>query len=397
MGRIKVMTVKRICLLGATGSIGKSTLDLIAQHPDQFELFSASANSDVEGMLRLVQAFKPTQVCMRDEAAGQRLSTQLKALGLAKTELLIGGQGLNNLAAHSSVDTVVAGIVGIAGLLPVWSAVSTGKSVLLANKEALVCAGELFVQAAKRFDARILPIDSEHNAIFQCLGSAYRCFTRPASVRRLLLTASGGPFRQWSPEAIRSATPEQAVKHPNWVMGPKISVDSATMMNKALELIEAHWLFAMPAAEIEVVIHPQSIIHSMVEFQDGSTLAQLGAPDMRTPIAHAMAWPHRIQSSVESLNWSQLRELQFEVPDNKRFPSLEFARHALASGPVASICLNATNEVMVARFLKGDCAFGAIFDQVEEGLSRFAGRFPVPTGLDDVMAIDTEVRSFYAH
>lgn len=391
------MTVKRICLLGATGSIGKSTLDLIAQHPDQFELFSASANSDVEGMLRLVQAFKPTQVCMRDEAAGQRLSTQLKALGLAKTELLIGGQGLNNLAAHSSVDTVVAGIVGIAGLLPVWSAVSTGKSVLLANKEALVCAGELFVQAAKRFDARILPIDSEHNAIFQCLGSAYRCFTRPASVRRLLLTASGGPFRQWSPEAIRSATPEQAVKHPNWVMGPKISVDSATMMNKALELIEAHWLFAMPAAEIEVVIHPQSIIHSMVEFQDGSTLAQLGAPDMRTPIAHAMAWPHRIQSSVESLNWSQLRELQFEVPDNKRFPSLEFARHALASGPVASICLNATNEVMVARFLKGDCAFGAIFDQVEEGLSRFAGRFPVPTGLDDVMAIDTEVRSFYAH
>lgn len=391
------MTVKRICLLGATGSIGKSTLDLIAQHPDQFELFSASANSDVEGMLRLVQAFKPTQVCMRDEAAGQRLSTQLKALGLAKTELLIGGQGLNNLAAHPSVDTVVAGIVGIAGLLPVWSAVSTGKSVLLANKEALVCAGELFVQAAKRSDARILPIDSEHNAIFQCLGSAYRCFTRPASVRRLLLTASGGPFRQWSPEAIRSATPEQAVKHPNWVMGPKISVDSATMMNKALELIEAHWLFAMPAAEIEVVIHPQSIIHSMVEFQDGSTLAQLGAPDMRTPIAHAMAWPHRIQSSVESLNWSQLRELQFEVPDNKRFPSLEFARHALASGPVASICLNATNEVMVARFLKGDCAFGAIFDQVEEGLSRFAGRFPIPTGLDDVMAIDTEVRSFYAH
>jgi 1-deoxy-D-xylulose-5-phosphate reductoisomerase len=391
------MTVKRICLLGATGSIGKSTLDLIAQHPDQFELFSASANSDVEGMLRLVQAFKPTQACMRDEAAGQRLSTQLKALGLAKTELLIGGQGLNNLAAHPSVDTVVAGIVGIAGLLPVWSAVSTGKSVLLANKEALVCAGELFVQAAKRSDARILPIDSEHNAIFQCLGSAYRCFTRPASVRRLLLTASGGPFRQWSPEAIRSATPEQAVKHPNWVMGPKISVDSATMMNKALELIEAHWLFAMPAAEIEVVIHPQSIIHSMVEFQDGSTLAQLGAPDMRTPIAHAMAWPHRIQSSVESLNWSQLRELQFEVPDNKRFPSLEFARHALASGPVASICLNATNEVMVARFLKGDCAFGAIFDQVEEGLSRFAGRFPVPTGLDDVMAIDTEVRSFYAH
>ena len=391
------MTVKRICLLGATGSIGKSTLDLIAQHPDQFELFSASANSDVEGMLRLVQAFKPTQVCMRDEAAGQRLANQLKALGLAKTELLIGGQGLNNLAAHPSVDTVVAGIVGIAGLLPVWSAVSTGKSVLLANKEALVCAGELFVQAAKRSDARILPIDSEHNAIFQCLGSAYRCFTRPASVRRLLLTASGGPFRQWSPEAIRSATPEQAVKHPNWVMGPKISVDSATMMNKALELIEAHWLFAMPAAEIEVVIHPQSIIHSMVEFQDGSTLAQLGAPDMRTPIAHAMAWPHRIQSSVESLNWSQLRELQFEVPDNKRFPSLEFARHALASGPVASICLNATNEVMVARFLKGDCAFGAIFDQVEEGLSRFAGRFPVPTGLDDVMAIDTEVRSFYAH
>lgn len=263
------MTVKRICLLGATGSIGKSTLDLIAQHPSQFELFSASANSDVDGMLKLVQAFNPVQVCMRDETAGQRLLKQLKQLGLAKTELLIGEQGLNNLAAHPSVDMVVAGIVGIAGLLPVWSAVSMGKSVLLANKEALVCAGELFVQAAKRSGARILPIDSEHNAIFQCLGPSYRCFTRPESVRRLLLTASGGPFRQWSLEAIRTATPEQAVKHPNWVMGPKISVDSATMMNKALELIEAHWLFAMPAAEIEVVIHPQSIIHSMVEFQDG--------------------------------------------------------------------------------------------------------------------------------
>ncbi|MGA0892970.1 MAG: 1-deoxy-D-xylulose-5-phosphate reductoisomerase, partial [Burkholderiaceae bacterium] len=231
----------------------------------------------------------------------------------------------------------------------------------------------------------------------QCLGPAYRCFTRPESVRRLLLTASGGPFREWSLDAIRAATPEQAVKHPNWVMGPKISVDSATMMNKALELIEAHWLFAMPAEEIEVVIHPQSIIHSMVEFKDGSTLAQLGAPDMRTPIAHAMAWPDRIDSCVESLNWSQLRELQFEVPDNRRFPSLEFARQALASGPVASICLNATNEVMVARFLRGDCSFGAIFDEVEEGLNRFSGRFPVPTGLDDVMAIDTEVRAFYAH
>lgn len=391
------MTVKRICLLGATGSIGKSTLDLVAQHPGHFELFSASANSDVEGMLKLVQEFQPAQVCMRDEAAGERLSEQLRQLGQTKTELFIGGQGLNALAAHPSVDMVVAGIVGIAGLLPVWSAVSTGKSVLLANKEALVCAGELFVRAAKQSGACILPIDSEHNAIFQCLGPAYRCFTRPESVRRLLLTASGGPFREWSLDAIRAATPEQAVKHPNWVMGPKISVDSATMMNKALELIEAHWLFAMPAEEIEVVIHPQSIIHSMVEFEDGSTLAQLGAPDMRTPIAHAMAWPDRIDSSVESLNWSQLRELQFEVPDNRRFPSLEFARQALASGPVASICLNATNEVMVARFLRGDCSFGAIFDEVEEGLNRFSGRFPVPTGLDDVMAIDTEVRAFYAH
>ena len=391
------MTVKRICLLGATGSIGKSTLDLIAQHPGHFELFSASANSDVEGMLKLVQEFRPAQVCMRDEAAGERLSEQLRQLGQTKTELFIGRQGLNALAAHPSVDMVVAGIVGIAGLVPVWSAVSTGKSVLLANKEALVCAGELFVEAARQSGARILPIDSEHNAIFQCLGSAYRCFTRPESVRRLLLTASGGPFREWSLDAIRAATPEQAVKHPNWVMGPKISVDSATMMNKALELIEAHWLFAMPAEEIEVVIHPQSIIHSMVEFKDGSTLAQLGAPDMRTPIAHAMAWPDRIDSCVESLNWSQLRELQFEVPDNRRFPSLEFARQALASGPVASICLNATNEDMVARFLRGDCSFGAIFDEVEEGLNRFSGRFPVPTGLDDVMAIDTEVRAFYAH
>jgi 1-deoxy-D-xylulose-5-phosphate reductoisomerase len=397
MGRIEGMTVKRICLLGATGSIGTSSLDLIAQHPDRFELFSASANSDVEGMLRLIRVFHPKQVCMNDPSAGRQLAEQMKQQGLDSTELSIGTESLCELVAHPSVDMVIAGIVGIAGLLPVWPAVNAGKQILLANKEALVCAGELFVQAARASGACILPIDSEHNAIFQCLGSGYTCFTRPTSVRRLLLTASGGPFRDWTPEAIRAATPQQAVKHPNWVMGPKISVDSATMMNKALELIEAHWLFAMPAAEIEVVIHPQSIIHSMVEFQDGSTLAQLGAPDMRTPIAHAMAWPDRVDSKVESLDWTRLRQLQFEVPDNLRFPSLDFARHALASGPVASICLNAINEVMVARFLQDRCTFGAIFDQLEDGLSRFSGRFANPHGLQDVMAIDTEVRAFYAH
>lgn len=391
------MTLKRLCVLGATGSIGKSTLDLVAQHPDRFQLFSASANSDVDGMLEIVKAFSPVQVCMKDIAAGDELISRLKQLRLTQTEVVVGGGALNSLAAHSQVDTVVAGIVGIAGLLPVWSAVAAGKCVLLANKEALVCAGELFVQKAKQSGARILPIDSEHNAIFQCLGPAYTCFTRPESVRRLLLTASGGPFRDWPVEAIRAATPEQAVKHPNWVMGPKISVDSATMMNKALELIEAHWLFSMPAEEIEVVIHPQSIIHSMVEFWDGSTLAQLGTPDMRTPIAHAMAWPDRMDSQVESLNWSQLRELHFEVPDDTRFPSLAFARQALLDGPVASICLNAINEVMVARFLTGACSFGAIFDELEEGLQRLTGRFPVPTSLDEIIAMDTEIRAFYAH
>lgn len=385
-------TPRPICLLGATGSIGQSCLDLIAQHPSRFVLKSASAHSDVEGMLRIVQLHRPMDVAMSNPEAAIQLSARLQAEGLSAVRVHPGPAALGRLAGDPATELVVAGIVGIAGLASVWSAAQAGKTILLANKEALVCAGGLLVALCAKTGATVLPIDSEHNAIFQCLGLGYRCFSQPAEVKRLLLTASGGPFRTWTAQAIRQATVAQAIKHPNWSMGQKISVDSATMMNKGLEWIEAYWLFSMPMDRIQIVVHPESIIHSMVEYSDGSTLAQLGAPDMRTPIAHAMAWPQRMAAPSPSLDWTQLQALHFELPDPVKFPALRLVPQAMQAGANATICLNAANEVAVDAFLRGAIPFGAITDAVDACLQGLAGKLPSPQGLDDVLAIDAEAR-----
>jgi 1-deoxy-D-xylulose-5-phosphate reductoisomerase len=296
------------------------------------------------------------------------------------------------LVSIAEVDTVVAGIVGVAGLPSVWQAVAAGKRVLLANKEALVCAGGLLVSAARASGATILPIDSEHNAIFQALGAGYRCFERPEDVHRILLTASGGPFRQWPIEKMALATVEEAIAHPNWSMGRKISVDSATMANKGLEWIEAHWLFAMAPEEIEIVVHPESLIHSMVEFVDGSTLAQLGPPDMRTPIAHALAWPGRMTSGVTRLDWRSIQALHFEKPDPTRFPALSLVAACLQSGQAAANVFNAANEQAVDAFLGSRIRFGQIQELVGDVLSEMAGRLTEPGCLEDVVGLDGEAR-----
>ena len=387
------MTIRNVCLLGATGSIGQSTLDLIDAHPQKFRLHSASAYSDIEGMVRVIRRAHPKMVAMASLEAAVALESRLDAEGIVGVSVLAGPEGLNALAAASEVDIVVAGIVGIAGLSSVWAAAQAGKTILLANKEALVCAGALLVKVCAASGATVLPIDSEHNAIFQCLGLQYRCFVPPPEVRRLLLTASGGPFRTWSVDQIRVATVAQAIRHPNWSMGQKISVDSATMMNKGLEWIEAHWLFAMPMDRIQIVVHPESIIHSMVEYSDGSTLAQLGAPDMRTPIAHALAWPDRMGAPSPALDWAHLAALHFEQPDFTRFPAIRLAREAAELGAAATICLNAANEVAVAAFLRGEIPFGTITDTVEECLDRLAPKIASPRSLEEVMAIDHEVRA----
>lgn len=391
--------MKTITVLGATGSIGESTLNLVAQHPDQFEVYGLTAHSDVAGLLRLAEQFRPRRLAMASPAAAAELRARLRSHSnpsLRAIDCLEGDEGLCALAAGEEPQLVVAGIVGIAGLRSVWSAVSSGHTVLLANKEALVCAGGLMAAQSLASGACMLPVDSEHNAIFQCLGPGYRCFTRPAHVRRLLLTASGGPFRSWSPEAIALATPAQAVKHPNWSMGQKISVDSASLMNKGLELIEAHWLFAMPSAQLEVVVHPQSVVHSMVEFEDGSTLAQLGSPDMRTPIGHALAWPARMSTQVASLDWTQLRQLDFEQPDLTRFPALPLARSCLESGLAATNVLNAANEACVAAFLAGELGFGAMVQAIEDTVHQLAPQLSNPSGLEDVFEIDRLARQHAA-
>ncbi|MEY4082680.1 MAG: 1-deoxy-D-xylulose 5-phosphate reductoisomerase [Pseudomonadota bacterium] len=382
----------RISLLGATGSIGQSTLDLIAQHPERFELRGVTANQDVEGLLAIVQRMRPALAAMADAGAAQQLRSRCRELGLTETEVLEGASGLEQVAADPETDRVVAGIVGVAGLPSVWAAVTAGKTVLLANKEALVCAGALLVQQAKACGATILPIDSEHNAMFQCLGPDYRCFSRPVGVERLILTASGGPFRTWPADRIAKAGVSEAIAHPNWVMGKKISVDSASLVNKGLEFIEAHWLFHLPADRIEVVVHPQSVIHSMVAFSDGSTLAQLGSPDMRTPIAHALAWPERISAGVNGLRWNQTSRLDFEPPDLQRFPALAMAQACLAQGPAATNVFNAANEQAVETFLAGRLAFGGISQAIEATLHELVSRLSDPNSLDAVYEIDRQAR-----
>lgn len=359
----------QVTILGATGSIGLSTLDVIARHPERYQAFALTAFSRIAELRNLCHLHRPRYAVVDDSARARELQAQLDGDGI-KTRVLVGEGGLSEVSAHPEVDIVMAAIVGAAGLRPTLAAVQASKRVLLANKEALVMSGALFMQALRDSDAVLLPIDSEHNAIYQCLPGNYSDGLHNVGVRRILLTASGGPFRTLPIEQLSSVTVDQACAHPNWSMGRKISVDSASMMNKGLELIEACWLFDARPDQIEVVIHPQSVIHSMVDYIDGSVLAQLGNPDMRTPIAHALAWPERIDSGVSALDLLQTGRLDFEAPDQQRFPCLRIARQAAQEGGTAPAMLNAANEIAVDAFLNGRIRFTEIASIIEGVLDR---------------------------
>lgn len=361
------MTKRSVTVLGATGSVGLSTLDVIRRHPDRFSVYALTAGTRAEELAALCREFQPTVAVMADTIAAQRLAELLA--DFPNISVLSGESGLCEVALAPQACTVVAAIVGAAGLAPTLAAVRAGKRVLLANKEALVMTGQLFMDAVLASGAELLPIDSEHNAIFQCLPAEKIRDLDGAGVTRILLTASGGPFREHSAENLRSVTPAQACAHPNWSMGQKISVDSATLMNKGLELIEACWLFNTTPDRIEVHVHPESIIHSMVEYADGSVLAQLGSPDMRTPIANGLAWPERIDAGVASLDLFAIGQFHFERPDLLRFPCLRLAAEAFEVGGTAPAVLNAANEVAVDEFLKGNLAFTDIPIVIERTLS----------------------------
>jgi 1-deoxy-D-xylulose-5-phosphate reductoisomerase len=369
--------------------VGGSTLDVVTRHPQRFRVLALTANTQVEAMWEHCRRLRPGYAVMRDEAAARALQARVREAGLP-IEVLGGSHGLEQVATLPEADSVMAAIVGSAGLRPTLAAARAGKRVLLANKEALVMAGHLFTEAVRDRGARLLPIDSEHNAILQSLPAGFRGDLAGCGVRRILLTASGGPFRGTALDALMDVTPEQACAHPNWVMGRKISVDSATMMNKGLEVIEAHWLFQAAPEQIEVVIHPQSVIHSMVEYVDGSVLAQLGNPDMRTPIAHALGFPERIESGARPLDFFELQALSFERPDPQRFPCLRLAYEALRAGGSAPVVLNAANEVAVERFLRGDLPFGRIPALIEDVLGRI-GPLPVAR-LEDILRVDRLAR-----
>ena len=383
------MSVQRITVLGATGSIGMSTLDVIARHPQRYQVYALSANRQWERLFEQCKQFQPRYAVLLDVAAAEQLQVKLKQHGMP-TEVLQGLAALEQIASASEVDTVMAAIVGAAGLKPALAAARAGKKVLLANKEALVMSGQIFMQAVHDHAATLLPIDSEHNAIFQALPRAGNGDLRAMGVRRILLTASGGPFRTVPLDSLAQVTPEQACAHPNWVMGRKISVDSATMMNKGLEVIEAHWLFNAPVEQIEVVIHPQSVIHSMVEYIDGSVIAQLGNPDMRTPIAYALGFPDRIESGVSALDLFKIARLDFEAPDTRRFPCIRLAYEALRAGGSAPAVLNAANEIAVGAFLDLQLPFQAISSVIEHTLAA------IPLGavetLEQVLAADAMAR-----
>lgn len=377
-------------MLGATGSIGKSTLDVIARHPDRYQAFALTGYARLDELRALCLRFRPRYAVVPTEVAARQLQDDLRSAGLA-TRVLQGTDGLCEVSAHPEVDAVMAAIVGAAGLRPTLAAVEAGKKVLLANKEALVMSGALFMQAVRRSGSQLLPIDSEHNAIFQCLPSDYQRGLSKVGVRRILLTASGGPFRQMPAAGLVDVTPEQACAHPNWSMGRKISVDSASMMNKGLELIEACWLFDAQPAQVEVVVHPQSVIHSLVDYVDGSVLAQLGNPDMRTPIAHALAWPERIDSGVAPLDLFRIARLDFEAPDEQRFPCLRLARQAAEAGGCAPAMLNAANEVAVSAFLKRRIRFTEIASMIGDVLEAESNT--VADSLDAVLHADAKARS----
>ncbi|KIG10417.1 1-deoxy-D-xylulose-5-phosphate reductoisomerase [Caballeronia concitans] len=381
---------KRLTLLGSTGSIGDSTLDVVARHPDRFSVYALTAHRNGDKLVAQCLRFAPEVAVVGDAETAARVAAALRAAG-SKTEVLHGPDALVDVARAAQCDTVVAAIVGAAGLAPTLAAARAGKRILLANKEALVMSGQIFMDAVRDNGAILLPVDSEHNAVFQCLPV---CSDNEAQlhggVSKIILTASGGPFRTREPATLVDVTPDEACKHPNWAMGRKISVDSATMMNKGLEVIEAHWLFNLPGSRIEVLIHPQSVIHSMVSYADGSVLAQLGNPDMRTPIAHALAYPERVDSGVAPLDLAQIASLTFEKPDFARFPCLALAIEALEAGGIASAALNAANEIAVEAFLARRIGFMAIGGVVERVLNALPNASAA--SLDDVLAADANAR-----
>jgi 1-deoxy-D-xylulose-5-phosphate reductoisomerase len=379
---------QKITVLGSTGSIGVSTLDVLSMHPGRFEVFALSAATQVDLMLAQCARFKPVYAVMASAPHGQLLADKMRANNLA-TEVLSGPAALEMIASHASVDAVMAAIVGAAGLPPCMAAARAGKRLLLANKEALVVGGEVFMQAVRLGGAQLLPIDSEHSAIFQSLPEDPA--TWADRVEKIILTASGGPFRERDPATLQHVTPDQACAHPNWVMGRKISVDSATMMNKALEVIEARYLFGVTPQQIEVMIHPQSIIHSLVQYRDTSVVAQMGTPDMRVPIAYGLAWPERITSGAKALDFKALATMSFDAPDPRRFPGLQLAWEVL-DGPVGSTAvLNAANEVAVAAFLDGQIRFDQIHGVNREALDRV--QVTAVSGIEDLLAIDRQTRA----
>ena len=383
---------RMVSVLGSTGSIGVNTLDVIARHPDRFRVYALAANSSVDTLLEQCLAFEPRYAVMMVEAAAESLRQQLPAS--SATEVLHGEDALSRVVTAPEVDTVMAAIVGAAGLPSTLAAARAGKTLLLANKESLVMGGHLLMQAVREAGARLLPIDSEHNAIFQCMPVDGAASPTLKGVSQVLLTASGGPFRNWSLAQMQDASPEQACAHPNWSMGRKISVDSASLMNKGLEFIEACWIFDLAPSKVDVVVHPQSIIHSMVQYLDGSVLAQMGNPDMRTPIAYGLGWPQRLTSGVAPLDLVATARLDFEAPDEARFPCLRLAREAVATGGTAMAVCNAANEIAVAAFLDEKIRFTDIPVVIEQTLEAVS--FVEPTALSVVEAADAEAREVAA-
>lgn len=382
------MGKQNLTVLGATGSIGLSTLDVVARHPDRFSIYALAANQNVDKMLSLIEQFSPTVVVMQDADAATRLATMVAERGLV-SQVESGLTSIEAVSSHPQVTTVVAAIVGAAGLRPTLSAVRAGKRVLLANKESLVMAGKLFMDAVAEFNAQLLPVDSEHNAIFQCMSGPFKGLEN-AGVEKILLTGSGGPFLNTPIEKLAHVTVDQAIAHPNWDMGQKISVDSATMMNKGLEFIEACWLFGATPEQIEVVIHPQSIIHSMVHYKDGSVIAQMGQPDMRTPIANCLGWPGRLEAGVAPLNFAQLSNLSFQQPCFDRFPCLRLAIDCMREGKSYPTALNAANEIAVDAFLARRIGFTQIAEVVQKVIESW--QVSEPASLDEVIAADQLAR-----
>ena len=380
---------RQVVILGSTGSVGSSTLEVIARHPGRFKVVALTAHRQIDALFDQCIAFQPQYAVVGEARSAEQLLARLRAAGSA-TEALYGEQALEQVAALPQADTVMAAIVGIAGLRATFAAVQAGKRVLLANKEALVTAGPVFMNAVRSHGVTLIPIDSEHNAVFQALPGTFAGDLAAAGVRRILLTASGGPFRELPLERLSQVTPEQACAHPNWVMGRKISVDSATMMNKGLEIIEARWLFNAVEGQIKVVIHPESVIHSLVEYSDGSVIAQLGNPDMRTPIAFALGYPQRIEAGVDFLDLAALGKLHFSEPEHNRFPCLELAREALRAGGSAPTVLNAANEAAVSAFLESTLRF----DQIPVLIAHVLAEIPVAPlrDLADVFSADRRAR-----